>query len=404
MYQVIRGVQLDPSTGRARIQYGCGHKLETLLPASIPDQAGATRAYVQQHYPACPECSAWAVPQLEEAARKGDLAAVQALLDRDPAPDARAVIAALRQAASAGQPGIVSFLINKGAPVDGRDVKGRTALHAAAARRQLQTGRLLLERGADPNAADRSGETPLHIAIDSEAQSAAIDDTKPDADDSWNPPVEMTRLLLDYGADAARPDNRGRTPLDWASLGYHPSAEVLLEAHIRKSPAGLGREHQAISHPRPGEQTMFAVSVHLLLLDHDGRALVVHPYNAPRELPGGRLEVDETPEQAIRRHCRRILGVEPGNLRLVDACSGPDLGENANATAVPELAIAYAADNVRGAPKVNLREISGMRFIHLRELPDDLAPCTRVVLERARQRLETQTAGPKKPAMPKSSC
>jgi ankyrin repeat protein len=49
--------------------------------------------------------------------------------------------------------------------IHARDAHGSTALHAAAARGQVETVRLLLQHGADPNARDRGDNaSPLHFA------------------------------------------------------------------------------------------------------------------------------------------------------------------------------------------------------------------------------------------------
>jgi hypothetical protein len=72
--------------------------------------------------------------QLRHAAEIGDLVALQALLDQQPA-------------------------------VDARDANGRTALMWATLRGRAQAVDRLLSAGADPNAADARGTTPLQAAL-----------------------------------------------------------------------------------------------------------------------------------------------------------------------------------------------------------------------------------------------
>ena len=49
--------------------------------------------------------------------------------------------------------------------MDQADYDGRTALHLACSKGQLDTVRLLVDRGASVNAPDRFHNTPLHNAI-----------------------------------------------------------------------------------------------------------------------------------------------------------------------------------------------------------------------------------------------
>ncbi len=58
-----------------------------------------------------------------------------------------------------------------------------------------------------------------------------------------------------------------------------------------------------------------------LFLDDEGRVLIVEPtYKQTWEIPGGRVEPDETPRHACVRELREELGLElePGRLLVVD--------------------------------------------------------------------------------------
>jgi len=71
-------------------------------------------------------------------------------------------VAALRIAAEHGHLAVIDQLLAAGAPVDGLDRDGSTALHEAAYSGQVDTVRHLLARGADPALRDsRFGATPL---------------------------------------------------------------------------------------------------------------------------------------------------------------------------------------------------------------------------------------------------
>jgi hypothetical protein len=71
----------------------------------------------------------------------------------------------LLQAARAGRTKEIETAIAAGAPVDGRDLSGRTALMLAAENGHAAAVRLLLDRGADPNARDARGWTPYLFAL-----------------------------------------------------------------------------------------------------------------------------------------------------------------------------------------------------------------------------------------------
>ncbi|MER6756596.1 NUDIX hydrolase [Micromonospora echinofusca] len=59
----------------------------------------------------------------------------------------------------------------------------------------------------------------------------------------------------------------------------------------------------------------------LLITDPDERVLLVEPaYKVEWEIPGGCVEADESPYQAVIRECREELGLEltPGRLLVMD--------------------------------------------------------------------------------------
>lgn len=186
------------------------------------------------------------------AIRLGDIAQVQALLERDP------------------------FLINTKVAwlVENKQCHvpifpiGYTALHEAAASGRTELANLLLESGANPNVGTKSGLTPLSMAVlynhvdvvkrllahgadtHGELSRAVMRDYRDivqlllasgveiDAH-GWSSRTalhwaalkgysELVQLLLRYGADASVQDELGRTPADWAAVrGHYEIAEVL---------------------------------------------------------------------------------------------------------------------------------------------------------------------------------
>lgn len=140
-------------------------------------------------------------------------------------------------------------LLSAGLDPDTRDRRGRTALHAAATRAQVELSRHLLAGGADVNAADAGGRTPLMLAaglgaVDlfggmtspwerfwteplcrpEGATAATRPGTHPGEELTrwfamWEAQRPMTLSLLAAGADVNAADREGRTVLDYAALG-----------------------------------------------------------------------------------------------------------------------------------------------------------------------------------------
>ena len=175
------------------------------------------------------------------AVRAGDLAQVKALVEADSklaifaaallgdVPELERLLAAdrtlisavspdgwlpLHLAAHFGRTDAARYLIDKGAKVNARSINAlrNTALHAAAAGRSMEIGKLLIEAGADANAAQHSGWVPLHAA-------------------AQNGDVEFARILIEAGADVnVRAENQ-QQPLDLALTKGQQAMVDFLEAH-----------------------------------------------------------------------------------------------------------------------------------------------------------------------------
>ncbi|WP_419638131.1 ankyrin repeat domain-containing protein, partial [Thiolapillus sp.] len=91
------------------------------------------------------------VPPLVTAAEKGDLAAVEQLLDESGTPDLRDSCdwTPLMKAALNGHVDIVRRLIAEGAEIDAQDKGGYTALMLAASNNHVKIVELLIAAGAD---------------------------------------------------------------------------------------------------------------------------------------------------------------------------------------------------------------------------------------------------------------
>lgn len=100
----------------------------------------------------------------------------------------------LAEAARQGDHATVEALLQQGLDVNGQGRDGTPALHWAVRVDDRELVDLLLGAGADVNAANRYGQAPLHLAIEERH-------------------ADMVQRLLDAGADIEQTDGSGEPPL-----------------------------------------------------------------------------------------------------------------------------------------------------------------------------------------------
>jgi ankyrin repeat protein len=100
----------------------------------------------------------------------GQESVARLLLERGADPGAIALnpmrVQPLHSAAAGRQLGIVRVLLECGAPVNGRQHLGWTALHEAANQGNREMVETLLRHGADPAAGNDEGKTPANVAAE----------------------------------------------------------------------------------------------------------------------------------------------------------------------------------------------------------------------------------------------
>lgn len=151
----------------------------------------------------------------------------------------------LVEAAKRGDPAALRALLDEGASVDAAEPDGATALHWASYRDDIASADLLIRAGADVDAANDLGATPLWMA--SLNGSAAMVGTLLDAGADANAPLlsgesplmvasrsgsaEVVERLLAGGADSTARGPRGQSALMWAVAQQHNAVVALLIEH-----------------------------------------------------------------------------------------------------------------------------------------------------------------------------
>ena len=174
---------------------------------------------IYSHQPLIRDFLLTRLPALDifECSALGDCVRIEALLQRDAMLVHEASAdgwAPLHLAAAFGGPQATSLLLTHGAHVHrfSRNPMHNQPLHACIALSQdCDTVRLLIEQGANVNMAQAGGYTPLH-------QAAAAGR------------ADLTRILLEAGADPATLCHQGKTPADYARERQHESVLQQLSA------------------------------------------------------------------------------------------------------------------------------------------------------------------------------
>ena len=167
--------------------------------------------------------------ELHDAARDGDIAKIERLLDAGANPNARVEsgFTALQIAALSGHADAITALLDAGADTNARVEKNITPLHAAAILGHADAIIALLNGGANINARDKK-----ESATPPRSRSKAHHSTMP------------ARSLL---RDALRADHSSRRRLkSLLCLGLHPPLEVIRDARqqrdLRVLPLRTSRE------------------------------------------------------------------------------------------------------------------------------------------------------------------
>lgn len=179
--------------------------------------------------------SAMLTHHLTAAAREGDVARMDALLEKYPwvLEHDSAVATAVETAVLRDHADFLHALFAHGVAVDHENELGQTALHFASRSNKFDIMKDLVARGAEICRADQDGNTPLHFAVERGNCTA-------------------TDILVDMGADAGIRNKAGHSPLDIARAKRYIGLERgMITAIAKRHENGL-KQRYARARRKPG--------------------------------------------------------------------------------------------------------------------------------------------------------
>ena len=164
----------------------------------------------------------------------------------------------LLMAAKRGELAIVQSLLDKGEHVDAIDNAGRTALHHAVQTASDNLVKLLIERGADVNLTTANGfTTPLHCALCAPFLQFIVEPPNSTTlTTQLGRGFAIVKILIDGGADVRATTKLGKTPEDLAVGGGDMEVLALVRAAVKRRVEGDCEAFAMGQHERLGAESV----------------------------------------------------------------------------------------------------------------------------------------------------
>ncbi|WP_242143711.1 MULTISPECIES: NUDIX hydrolase [unclassified Bacillus cereus group] len=133
-----------------------------------------------------------------------------------------------------------------------------------------------------------------------------------------------------------------------------------------------------------GHRPLILVGAVVLVINKKGEVLLqqrTEPYGK-WGLPGGLMELGESPEETAYREVYEETGIHVKNLRLIHVFSGANyFTKLANGDEFQSVTTAYYTDEYEGNFNMNTAETVQLTFFSIRELPDYIVGSHKKIIE-----------------------
>ncbi|ABS23085.1 NUDIX hydrolase [Bacillus cytotoxicus] len=133
-----------------------------------------------------------------------------------------------------------------------------------------------------------------------------------------------------------------------------------------------------------GHRPLILVGAVVLVINKKGEVLLqqrTEPYGK-WGLPGGLMELGESPEETAYREVYEETGIHVKNLRLIHVFSGANyFTKLANGDEFQSVTTAYYTDEYEGNLNMNTAEAVQLAFFPIRELPDYMVGSHKKIIE-----------------------